>query len=204
MWSSWLPNEMVLSFGVTNTFVRTFYNKGLHQRRESNSHVTFFNESVKNLRVSTHGTLKWRIGETTETTVVGETHSSVALVVWLKTALRRFVIMDKERRLNCLHLLYHRHRRKSRKCRKYWAHPLLLQRDKFGAFQTLWRIKNDEKIFCLCMFPKPCPTVLASPQQIILTIPDPHCSFQKTWWAHSRDALSTEGELRLADVTIVW
>jgi hypothetical protein len=77
---------------------------------------------------------------------VEETHSSVALVFWLKTVLLCFVIMDHKRRLICLYLLYRRRQRKSRKCRKYWVHLLLTQRDKVGAFQTLYeKLKNEEK-----------------------------------------------------------
>jgi hypothetical protein len=35
---------------------------------------------------------------------------------------------------------------KSQKCRKYRVHLLLAQRDKVGAFQTLYEeLKNDEK-----------------------------------------------------------
>jgi hypothetical protein len=78
--------------------------------------------------------------------IMDKTHSSVALVVWLQSVLRCFVIMDEKRRLVCLYLLYRRHRRKSLKCRKYWVFPLLMQRYEIGAFQTLYEeLRNDEK-----------------------------------------------------------
>jgi hypothetical protein len=73
---------------------------------------------------------------------VGETLSSVALVVWLQSVLRSYVILDHKRRLIYLCLLHRRHQRKSRKCSKYWVHPLLTQRDKAGAFHSLWTIKG--------------------------------------------------------------
>jgi hypothetical protein len=65
---------------------------------------------------------------------MGETHSSVALVVW--SVLRFFVTMNERRRLICLYLLYHRQLR--RKCTKYWAHLERMQRVKVGELETLY------------------------------------------------------------------